>query len=521
MASSILSLISWKAAAGSSNWISRKDAAGSSICVSGTGSSNWKAAARSSIWISGKDVAGSSNWISRKAAAGSSLWISRKVASESPNLLGGCGARMSTMSISDESVLCPSSLPSKISPWLMLPPAFEQGGNLVYKFYSLAENKVLSLSKRGGGKRGDDAKLAGPSHDWLVALFEKLESPEDDARLVGSSHGWLALCNEKNNDLFLSNPLSRRHLQLPFVHTLPDPEGYGRPDFERVSKVIISCSPDEEECRAMMIYGSTNRLAFCCPGRSTEWTHIGTLVYKAFVYSSRQKLFFCVSTFNEFEAWDLRDPQSPTMIPMVVSVDRENFEAWDLWEPRSPRITPADTLWDGGLYPSVARSEDEFDLKMSCWPQIFLVVAEQSQSDQLFVVTRHIMQQIGGDGSYVDDPFDDSYPYKTIGFDVHRYDPEDVILRYMDGSFDGLALFIGFNHGFALSAAEFPELKPNTIYFTDICSPPDWADSMYGGHDVGIFSYEHATVSPCYYPCDVKSIKRIAPPPLWFTPSPH
>ncbi|KAI3449824.1 hypothetical protein Pfo_006489 [Paulownia fortunei] len=252
----------------------------------------------------------------------------------------------------------------------------------------------------------------------------------------------------------------------------------------------------------MMTYGPTDRLAFCWPGRSAEWTPISALTsHQDFVYSSRQKLFFCVTRHGEFEAWDLQDPLSPRVIPMVVSVDEDN-------------------------YPLAARSEEEFELKiMSCTCQKFLVIAEQS--DELFHVRRFIMERMGPDGSYVEDVYyglhrgyDDSVPYKTIDFDVHKYDPENKALRYMDKSLDGLSLFIGTNHGFALSAAEFPELKPNSIYFTDTFSPPAWVDSTYGGHDVGIFSYEDGTLSPCYYPCDVQSIKRIIPDPMWFTPSP-
>ncbi|KAI3466884.1 hypothetical protein Pfo_023547 [Paulownia fortunei] len=437
-------------------------------------------------------VAGCSNWVSRKGTAGCSNWISRKAAAGSPIFLGGCGARISTMSVSDESVFCPSSLPSRISPWLMLPPAFE-GGNMVYKFYSLADKKVLSLNKRGGGGE------------------EELDLPDDDAKFVGSSHGWLALFNRRNCDLFLCNPLSRRQIKLPPIHTLPIPEKNLTGSYGCVSNVIISCSPDEEDCRAMMTYGPTDRLAFCWPGHSTEWTPIGApfhefedgrigRAYQAFVYSSRQKLFFCVTQYGEFEAWDLQDPRSPRMIPMVVSADREN-------------------------YPWAARSEEELELKISCRSLKFLVVAEQS--DELFLVRRFVMERMGPDGSYVEDiyygldrGYDDSVPYKTIGFDVHKYDQDDRALRYMDSSLDGLALFIGSNHGFALSASEFPELKPNTIYFTDLnlLIPVD-SDSTYGGHDLGIFNYENRTFSPCYYPCDVQSIKRIVPQPMWFTPS--
>ncbi|KAL8039181.1 hypothetical protein ABFX02_10G018100 [Erythranthe guttata] len=86
---------------------------------------------------------------------------------------------------------------------------------------------------------------------------------------------------------------------------------------------------------------------------------------------------------------------------------------------------------------------------------------------------------------------------------------------------DGLVLFIGLNHGFVLRGDEFPELKPDSIYFTDTYSPLDLLENTYGGHDLGIFNYKDGTFSPCYYPCDHESIQRIEPSPMWFTPNHH
>ncbi|KAL3655566.1 hypothetical protein CASFOL_001352 [Castilleja foliolosa] len=148
------------------------------------------------------------------------------------------------------------------------------------------------------------------------------------------------------------------------------------------------------------------------------------------------------------------------------------------------------------------------------------------------------MDRVAPDGSYVhvgEIPYDpisrrlliDTYPYKTIGFSVLKvvYIEKDggrrvneVSLVKDSDSLDGLTMFVGMNHSFAVSSAEFPNLKPNSIYFTDANKHDN---SMYGGHDIGIFDYANKTLSDCYcYPCvDVPSFKRIVPPPMWFTPS--
>ncbi|GER26727.1 hypothetical protein STAS_02388 [Striga asiatica] len=85
---------------------------------------------------------------------------------------------------------------------------------------------------------------------------------------------------------------------------------------------------------------------------------------------------------------------------------------------------------------------------------------------------------------------------------------EDV--KYVN-SLHGLALFVGYhNDAFALPAAEFMELKPNSIYFTNAPT---------GGHDIAIFDYKNKIVLPCYYPCDVKNMRKTFPAPTWFFPS--
>ncbi|KAL6494718.1 hypothetical protein OROGR_031518 [Orobanche gracilis] len=416
---------------------------------------------------------------------------------------GGSGSKLGARMMSV------SSAHSSPPPWLMLPPAFEGGGNsMVYKFYSPTENKVFSLNKRS------------------TAVKEEGLTADDDAEIVGSSHGWLALFNSRNCDLFLSNPLTGRHIKLPPIHSLPIHHDCLSGGYACVSKVIISCSPEEgDECRAMMIYGR-DRLAFCCPSRSREWTPIGASVYNVsvlcndddtepdetrnqnprtyedLVYSCTKKLFFC-----------------------LTNADSEELEGWDVSDPLSPRLDWSDKVMlkrtEQVNYPWAARSDREWELKFNCRQLRYLVFAEQS--DQLFLVTRHLVESMNLDGTpCIED--DSDYPEKTVAFDVHKIDLLGRRVGHVEGSLDGLAMFVGLNHSFAVSAAEFPhQLKPNSIYFTEdrIIIPPVRCDCKYGGHDIGIFDYEKGTISSCYYPCDVQNFKRIVPPPIWFAPTPH
>ncbi|KAL3647780.1 hypothetical protein CASFOL_008748 [Castilleja foliolosa] len=371
------------------------------------------------------------------------------------------------------------------SPCLMLPPTFDDcSDDMVYNMYNLAQNKVLKFNNK---------KLI----------------PEDDTRIVGSSHGWLALFDERNCDLILTNPVTRRHVKLP----------PSKSDISSGVKVIISCDAEHEDCQAMMI-DVDRRLSFCCPSRSpTEWTPLGALTrtlslsdvrkrsYEDIVYSSRHNLFFCVTeTYNgdDFEAWDVSS--NPPILRWENRDDLLNYSKYGKLLDRAADLLEAETgLW-------------------CCSHHTYLVFVEQT--DQLFFMTRHIVPQMALDGSSVEVLGDNSYPYKTVSFDVLKVDWElggdGGRLSYLDGgSFDGLAMFVGVNHSFAVLATEDNGLKPNTIYFTDDKSitPPKWSDRKYGGHDIGIFDYENKTISSCYYPCDLQSFKKIIPEPIWFTQS--
>ncbi|KAL9154079.1 hypothetical protein ABFS82_10G090600 [Erythranthe guttata] len=385
-----------------------------------------------------------------------------------------------------------SSSSAAAPPWLMIDGSKKDS----YKFYNLADKQVVSVGKK---------------------------REEEDGVLVGSSHGWLAFYKENMNpgppifDLFLSNPLSNHEqslVKLPPVETLPLTEDKLRRGWGTPTKIILSSSPDNnrEACRAIMSFGPELRLAFCCPGRSDdeEWTPIGSLYHKDdpidrriargyvdFVYSTRRNRLLCATTWGHFESWDLVDPHSPKM-------------NWD----KVDREMDCDKVYE------VAEKEP-----IDLWK--YIVFAERS--NRIFLVRRYAVIHIRPDGSSVEE-YDDSFPYKTVDFDVHELvvekEGERDQLRYMDGTLDGMAFFIGTGHGFVIEGDDElvkHNVEPDSIYFTDmdaLCPTPWNRDiTTYGGHDLGIFNYRDKKFYPCYYPCDIQSIQRIDPPPLWFTPS--
>ncbi|KAL3629288.1 hypothetical protein CASFOL_026510 [Castilleja foliolosa] len=276
------------------------------------------------------------------------------------------------------------------SPWLMLPPEIE----------SKPARRVISSIALQITKSKPSVRMMKQATFGLRLTCR------------GSSHGWLALLSQHDDGFFLYNPISRRHMKLPSILNLPtSPYNDILTSARYVDKVILSCSPDEDEdnCRVLLLRDCGNVLAFCCPGRSQEWTLMldeqRGKRYINCVYSTRLKLFFALTQSNRVETWNLEDLSSPKLIKM------------------------------------------------------------------------RIMFNVGPDGSYCDDsdndsdePRPDSRRYITIGFDIFKYDDsEKGKFKYLDrSSLGGLAIFVGeHNHAVAIQATQFPELKPNSIYFTD------------------------------------------------------
>ncbi|GER49256.1 hypothetical protein STAS_26475 [Striga asiatica] len=304
--------------------------------------------------------------------------------------------------------------------------------------------------------------------------------PGDDFVLRGYSHGWQALFNPDSLDLFLYNPVSRGRIKLPPIkqRDLPIHPYYNSITYmrESVDKCILSSSPDEDEenCRAVIIFNSIGALACCCPGISEVWTPLGEMEmflwwdevagrrwrwsgsYEDCVYSPEHKLLFALTTSGHLNSWDLRDPLDPEkreLAKLDSSRHDRTFDKFKFYDERCERRP--DNL-----------------------PVEHLAVVGRD----LVVVTQHA----GG------------------GFDVHRYDAVEEEGGFKRSGLGAWALFIGFqSNAFALSVANFPGLKSNSIYFTD---------NIYQDNStqvVHIFDYEDKTVSLSYYPSNVEDLERI------------
>ncbi|GER51904.1 hypothetical protein STAS_29323 [Striga asiatica] len=369
----------------------------------------------------------------------------------------------------------PSSSPTLTYPWLMLPPVLESDSTTAaYKFYSVGEKKVVTLTCEGA------AREVTASGDVMV--------------FTGSSHGWVGLWNPHTHDMFLYNPISRRHIKLPPFHELPNYNCDSDIDSVGVEKIILSSTPEDEACRAVIIYKLDGMMAFCCPGRPNDtWAPMGDPLgpddrinpygcYRDCVYSPGHGLFFALTRNYNLECWDLQDPCSPASTRV----------ADDLRLQRKPTTRLA--VMGRDIIFVTPHTTDVVDLEGLCWV------------DSMDYGLR----------------FYKPFPYRlTIDFDVYRYDPEEGGDLVRCSSLGSWALFVGArSHGVVLPVAQLPGLRPNSIYFTDMEGTEVFEDDqLINGHDSGIFYYEKKTVSPCYYPVDVGRLKKIFPAPMWFFPS--
>ena len=328
--------------------------------------------------------------------------------------------------------------------------------------------------------------------------------------------------NQLNDSVFLFNPITQRRIELPSIRTLPIHDIifctlplHDTSFCKTIGAIVASSSPEAvaEDCGFMVSYYSMEvggyKLAFCCPSRGEKsWTCLQSPLvdYNCIVYSRRHRMFVAVNTDLEMECWDLSNPLSPKRTRIKnLKVDVEEYPCYDSLRTEA--------------------EEEEFLEKLVSHDRLFLVPyadhdsSSSSSSGQFFWVTKYTASSANQEaGSFVDDP-DWTLPYKTWTFDVHKFDLTDKVLRYMGNSLEDHAIFIGMNDSFSLSAKDFPEVRPNSIYFTDdyYLSPEN---KSWGGHDVGIYHYKDKTFEDCYFPCDYKNIRRIEPYPIWFIPNP-
>ncbi|KAL3655465.1 hypothetical protein CASFOL_001251 [Castilleja foliolosa] len=351
------------------------------------------------------------------------------------------GAQMTVMMMSTGVDSSPSR---KISPWLMLPPVIEEGGgDIVYKFYNLSEDKEEIF------RRNSEVELV-------------------DAKFVGHhTVGLLCSINATTTIFFCTTP------------SLIATSSFPHRNFTRSHDQLDTRWP-HDDIRAgkqapigKLFFSAYNNRAYENPFIVDGFGMLYGRAYEDFVYCSRLKRFTCITQFaidlffssiiyqtSQLEDWDLSDPQSPISTPYRC-LNAPMSQACYVNSKQNPGIEGEEWI------------NQNSSLLSNCRQIPYLVFDEQH--DRLFIVIRFVIDR--------DSPGVDigELPYDTTYY-CHQKDGRrvaDGVGVVRKGGLNGLTMFIGMNHSFAVSSADFPNLKPNSIYFTD---SNKHAKSIYGGH---------------------------------------
>ncbi|KAL6515750.1 hypothetical protein OROHE_018440 [Orobanche hederae] len=367
-----------------------------------------------------------------------------------------------------------------------------------------------------------------------LVVPSELKLSEDDGEVVGSSHGWAAVFNKGKGQLFLLDPLTNHRVNLPPIRTLADPhlnldvDGRGS-----VSKVALSSSsPDDDDCRAAMIFGPTRRLALCSPRHSSEWTPLGdpfflpefdhpdeedfyerqARVHADLVYCSKRKVLTSV-TAGDLNLRFLLDHRWMSFgIGDYDYLDdafvSERYD-WNVEDPNSPKLVRSEKMEAGvednggeGTINWVAENLEV--LENECVQIPHLVYAEDE--DEVFVVVRFVrlMRRDGLPLGYVPRceyrGLAGVFPGKTYGFIVMRMDPgktAHIHFTVVD-DLNGMTMFVGINHSLSFAVVrdrtDRRRFNPNSIYFSD----SKRIERVRGVNDCGIFDYATKTFSPLH-----------------------
>ncbi|PIA48291.1 hypothetical protein AQUCO_01400707v1 [Aquilegia coerulea] len=291
----------------------------------------------------------------------------------------------------------------------------------------------------------------------------------------GSSHGWVfTVCHETLQvrllNLFSSSTGGENEIYLPPITAFEyDPIiTYMYPGF--VHKLVLSANPALQPNYAIMaICNAASLLAFYKPG-DQAWTTLDSkfksnvdLIY----YKDR---FYALDIMGDVFSIDLNDPE-PKILP--VGLPRPPYKRGD---------------------------------------KRYLV----ESSGDLLQVVRYV--EFEGFEDDEDDIYGWEIPpnYFTKRMHVFKLDQKVTCKWIPVDNLDGRILFLGDNSSLSVSASDFPECEPNSIYFTD-----DYYNAYeekekygFGPHDMGVFSLEDHTIKH-HYPTESN---LIYPAPIWIEP---
>uniref|UniRef100_A0A2N9F2Y1 KIB1-4 beta-propeller domain-containing protein n=1 Tax=Fagus sylvatica TaxID=28930 RepID=A0A2N9F2Y1_FAGSY len=269
--------------------------------------------------------------------------------------------------------------------------------------------------------------------DPLEKKVHKLELPEIGEKVFkGSAYGWVVVAN-KNDTIYLVNPLTRARVKLPPRSKFPDVRKY-RADKHESEYLLWSLT------------------ALSTPGDSylMDTTHVRNYLLTKIVLSSSPSNgsdFVAVAIYGEIGS---------------LAYCKRGDKKWSIISDKRPPYKDV-IFYEGQLY------------------------ALKGSSSGLMMVQRWF------ESSYIYEP-SKIFVHKTTTFKIFKL---DISGRnwYRVKSLGDDVMFLGLNSSMAFSSRDFPVYKGNSIYFTDVNYNFDLEGTRIG-FDEGIFSLDDGKIEP-------------------------
>ncbi|KAL6127790.1 hypothetical protein ACLB2K_071152 [Fragaria x ananassa] len=292
-----------------------------------------------------------------------------------------------------------------------------------------------------------------------------------NTRFCGSSKGWLIYVEKNNYAITLVNPFfrvrGRRENQHSVIHLpplLPPINDFYRQHFDYlVHKVVISADPllNANECIVVVITEPFSQLAFIRLGKDSTWT---------FVDWRFRARGFCEVVFLEGKLYGVQCDNR------VLSCE-------------------INSRFHSGLK-IVARS---FYIN---WTKNYLVYLNEKG---LLLVQRLIVR-------------DEDERLRTVKFVIYKLNFKKR--KWIEiNTLGDVAIFVGDNSSFSVTASSFRGCLPNSVYFSHDSNNQEEVLGADGPYDFGVYDFENKqflTIDTIHVSTLAKLSKQ---PPIWIVPT--
>ncbi|KAL6194909.1 hypothetical protein ACLB2K_035984 [Fragaria x ananassa] len=359
-------------------------------------------------------------------------------------------------------------------PWLILPQPESQAltcNDTSLSFFDLHHGKVVKL---------------------------ELPEPVRGAWFRGCSKGWLIMIkeDEHNSSVFLVNPISGVHHQLPSLRTIPSFRDYVETRtwkkygaFPFYSRLVLSTSDiDSEECIVAATLGrSTDKtLVLCRPG-DKEWN-----VFRMGVVATPRMLNFGDQSVKLKLVYDVNPNHSE--IDDIVE-DHDLFSSIDNInvENRGNNLEEEEN-GGGGNYVEEEENDEGYD------------GGDNFEGE-------------GGDGEFHIDMFDEDNRFtymRTSGFEIYRIDPHDGNLKLVPSLGDEV-VFLSHRGSLSLRPSDIQskDVGGNCIYFATNNILSFHSLETYISREIGAFNLDKRSIQRSFPSVKVSIRSELN----WFTPS--